>query len=562
MVAVREALDCGPPQAKKMDLDAWKRHLLNGHLPYSRECRACVVAASRSKAHRRIPHPDAYTLSIDTAGPFELAEDQLGKGRYLLVGVYLAPVTKEGQSLIPINEEEELPGVMEDGPELMVVEDVEKEGMREEWPGLDDDKAWLEKVEAESDFQVKQVLVVEILENRGGPAVVEAIGRMAAKLFLGLPVKRLHSDRAGEYQSRAFQKWCHDRGIMRTFNDGDNFKGNGRAESAIAQVKRGARTLLVAAGLDESFWCHAARHWAEGRMRRQLESMGWKKRELAPFGQVVWAKRKYYSDRQKYLSTTRTRVRVLCPAVTMSMTTPGYLVQEIETGKLFHTGDIIQVGEIPDKAEIPVREAGFIHEVDDREDTDQPRKRPGRIRKCLKWRPSLEGESKAASWGELQHRGAQLLAQELRLLEEDKGEIVNERFLKMLTTEVEDIAEEAVREGREEATQRIEAEQAAGDPQEFLQTRLVGLAEVRRNLKEWKPSMIEEYDALIKESEAVEAISQSRVDRLKQEAENLGKDFDMVPKTDALHPGVHFTSGCPSHLVFFMDQKRLPTWPS
>ena len=91
-----------------MDLGAWQRHLLNGHLPYSRECRACVVAASRSKAHRRVPHPDAYTLSIDTAGPFEVAEDQLGKGRYLLVGVYLAPVTKEGQSLIPINEEDEL----------------------------------------------------------------------------------------------------------------------------------------------------------------------------------------------------------------------------------------------------------------------------------------------------------------------------------------------------------------------------------------------------------------------------------------------------------------------
>ena len=61
-------------------------------------------------------------------------------------------------------------------------------------------------------------------------------------------------------------------------------------------MKRGARTLLIAAGLDESFWCHAARHWAEGRLRRQLESMGWKKRDLAPFGQVVWAKRKYYSD--------------------------------------------------------------------------------------------------------------------------------------------------------------------------------------------------------------------------------------------------------------------------
>ena len=531
VIAVRDALGDGLPRAKRMDLDQWKRHLLNGHLPYSRECKACVVAASRSKAHRRIPHPDAYTLSIDTAGPFELAEDQLGKGRYLLVGVYLAPVTKEGQSLIPINEEEELPGAGENSPELQVVEDEENEGVREEWPGLDDEEAWLEKVEAESDFQVKQILVVEILENRGGPAVVEAVGRMAAKLdFLGLPVKRLHSDRAGEYQSRTFQKWCHDRGIMRTFNDGDNFKGNGRAENAIAQVKRGARTLLIAAGLNESFWCHAARHWAEGRLRRQLESMGWKRRELAPFGQVVWAKRKYYSDRQKYLSTTRTQARVLCPAVTMSMTTPGYLVQEIETGKLFHTGDIIQVGEIPEEAEVPEREAGVIHEVDDREETDQPRKRPGRIRRCVKGQSSREDGGVTASWGELQHRGAQLLARELRLLEEDEGEIVNERFLKMLTTEVEEIVEEAVREGRQEEAQQLEeAKQAVGDQQEFLQTRMVGLAEVRKHLKEWRPSMLEEYHALIKESEAVEAIDQRQANQLKEEAKSLGKDFDLVP---------------------------------
>eukprot|EP00913_Durusdinium_trenchii_P004009 g3713.t1 len=531
VVAVRESLEKGDPQLRRMDLNAWQKHLLNGHLPYSRECRACVVAASKSKAHRRVPHPDAYTLSIDTAGPFEAAEDQLGKGRYLLVGVYLAPVTKDGQSLIPINEEDELPGALGDGPELTVVETEEEGGLREEWPGLDDEKAWMEKVEAERDFQVKQILVVEVLENRGGPAVVEAVGRMAAKLdFLGLPVKRLHSDRAGEYQSRAFHKWCHDRGIMRTFNDGDNFKGNGRAENAIAQVKRGARTLLIAAGLDESFWCHAARHWAEGRLRRQLESMGWKRRELAPFGQVVWAKRKYYSDRQKYLSTTRTQVRVLCPAVTMSMTTPGYLVQEIESGKMFHTGDIIQVGEAPAELEVPEREAGFIHEVDDREEVDQPRKRPGRVRKCMRLLQEPAEGIQAVDWGELHHRGARHLAQELTLLEEDEGEIVNERFIKMLTAEVEEIAEKAMVQGRQEETARlIEAEQARGEGQEFLQTRMVGLAEVRKNLEEWRPSMVEEYTALITESEAVEPIDRDRTDQLKTEAETQGKDFDLVP---------------------------------
>ena len=330
---IRETLQNPEAMVKRMDLEAWKKHLLNGHIPYSRECRSCVVAASRGRAHKRIPHPDSYTLSIDTAGPFQEADDQLGRGRYLLIGVYLVPVSKDGQTLIPINEDDELPGAIGDGPEITTVGEEEVEKSMGSWPGDGDEEAWLEKIEKETDFTVKQVTMAEILENRGAQAVVEAISRFHARLrFLGLPILRLHSDRAGEYQSRAFDRWCRERNVMRTFTDADNFRGNGRAECAVAQVKRGARTLLIAAGLDESYWCHAARHWSECKMRRQLESMGLKRRELTPFGQLVWAKRKLYSDRQKYLSTTRTQVRVLCPAVTMSLTTPGYFVQEIKTG--------------------------------------------------------------------------------------------------------------------------------------------------------------------------------------------------------------------------------------
>ena len=100
----------------------------------------------------------------------------------------------------------------------------------------------------------------------------------------------------------------------------------------------------------------------------------------------------------------------------------------------------------------------------------------------------------------------------------------------MLTAEVEEIAEEAMIQGRQVDTVRLtEAEQARGDVQEFLQTRMVGLAEVRRNLEEWKPSMVEEYTALITESEAVEPIDRERTDQLKAEAEALGKEFDLVP---------------------------------
>ena len=209
--------------------------------------------------------------------------------------------------------------------------------------------------------------------------------------------------------------------------------------------------------------------------------MGLKRRELTPFGQQVWAKRKLYSDRQKYLSTTRTQVRILCPAVTMS-STPGYFVQELKTGKFFHTGDIVEVAEVPEDLEVPAREAGYLHEVEERESLPQPRKRPG------------EEEFWAADWGELQQRGAQLLSEELSLVEEDEGEITNERFLKALTLEVEAVTEEANQVGQwDEAQKAVEIEKEIEEHPAFLQTRMVGLAEVRKNMAEWRPSMAEEY---------------------------------------------------------------------
>ena len=58
---------------------------------------------------------------------------------------------------------------------------------------------------------------------------------------------------------------------------------------------------------------------------------------------------------------------------------------------------------------------------------------------------------------------------------------------------------------------------------------MVGLAEVRKHLAEWKPSMVEEYGALVTESEAVEPIDHSRMEALRRHAAEVGKDFDLVP---------------------------------
>ena len=87
-------------------------------------------------------------------------------------------MTKEGQSLIPIHEEDELPGEEGDGLELTALEGEETDGVGEVWPGLNEEEAWAERIELEQDFEVKQATLAEVLEHRGATAVVEAVGRM------------------------------------------------------------------------------------------------------------------------------------------------------------------------------------------------------------------------------------------------------------------------------------------------------------------------------------------------------------------------------------------------
>lgn len=41
--------------------------------------------------------------------------------------------------------------------------------------------------------------------------------------------------------------------------------------------------------------------------------------------------------------------------------------------------------------------------------------------------------------------------------------------------------------------------------------------------------MVEEYQALVTESEAVEPIGRCRMEELKRQAEEAGRDFDLVP---------------------------------
>ena len=76
------------PQLCRFDVAEWRLHLQRDHLPYRRDCRICVER-STGEPHRKVEHPTAYSLSIDTAGPFR-AKGRAGHN-YLLVACYRFP---------------------------------------------------------------------------------------------------------------------------------------------------------------------------------------------------------------------------------------------------------------------------------------------------------------------------------------------------------------------------------------------------------------------------------------------------------------------------------------
>ena len=48
------------------ELQMWRTHVRNNHLPFNRRCGTCVRSSATGKAHRRARRPSAHCLSLDT----------------------------------------------------------------------------------------------------------------------------------------------------------------------------------------------------------------------------------------------------------------------------------------------------------------------------------------------------------------------------------------------------------------------------------------------------------------------------------------------------------------
>ena len=522
--AIKRELDGG--MVAKMSLADWKKHLEDDHFPYNKNCKTCLIAAAQGRQHRRIVTPDSFTLSVDLAGPFKQGDDQLGKGKYLLIGTYTVPTNQKGIRIgvhIPDDqgdgdlEEDALKEVEEFQTEE---EEVDPRLQSAEDQKEDDSAKWLAQIKEEEDFLVKQITMVEVLPDRKGPNLISGIARFYARLrYLQLPVMRLHSDRAGELRSKLLRKWCEDRGIYRTYTDADSFKSNGRAEAEIKTIRRMIRAVMLATGTEEKLWPLIARHVGERRTRYHLQNMGYEVRKLLPFGSTAYAKQKIWDEKYENWKMMRRKVKILGPDVMMSASMPGYYVQD-EDGRYLHSSDLRQGEEPPEEAAIQDADLGEI--IDD----------PHRMRMRGKQPPGMRRlEVSMEEAEERRMRGLKLIMEELDI-EDEKSDASEEvsPFVRALIKENEELAAGIIEERKKKDQEELEQLQQAAEAQDVvLQTRTYALNEVKAELDLWVDSMKSEFKSLTEETGAIKVITEREAEALRKEADQKGILFEKIP---------------------------------
>ena len=360
-------------------LESWRQHYLNDHMPARRDCRDCVRSSARSKPHRKITHPEAYTLSIDLSGKMVVGQDQNRHDcKYMMVAVRTFPVDRSGRSLVEFAEAssqqddppsidvdeytptepggddpgEELlmdgaPGAVE-GPGEAGQSAAEAAGVKRGHAAME---AWQKRIEEAQDVAVRNVTFVEVLPGRAVNNILAALARIYARIrSLGLPLYRIHCDRARELISAPVRRWILDRGIVTTLTSGDSFKANGRVEGELGVIKKHVRTVVATTGLGLEYWPLAAIHIGERRLRGQLRNLGLPVGPMLQFGSKAFALKKSWQE-----------VIVSGPAIHSSLTSTSYYVQSVDTKRFFYTDDVVvPMAHQPEAAEV----CAYLPELD------------------------------------------------------------------------------------------------------------------------------------------------------------------------------------------------------
>ena len=171
------------------------------------------------------------------------------------------------------------------------------------------DKGELEREMKESNepFEYSVAYFVRPLRSRRSTEALRALQEVYIDLkMLGLPVNRLHADRAREFRTPAVGEWAASRDIQVTRTEGDAPAQNGAAEQAVKYVKSRTRILLSSAQELSGYSAKEVKTWwpmaAEAAVARQRSlAFGQEMNSPAGFGNKVFVKRKRYGATAKDL---------------------------------------------------------------------------------------------------------------------------------------------------------------------------------------------------------------------------------------------------------------------
>ncbi|CAE7605479.1 GIP [Symbiodinium sp. CCMP2592] len=293
-------MDATFDQMKEPERRRWIRHVKNGHLPFERRCRTCIESCATGRAHRRVLAPSCYVLSMDLCGPFRVKGEYGGsKGfKYALIGAYVMPKLHESK-------EAPIPDYTPEEEEAFEEDDLMDEVGPEEPPAEPDDIKDMKGHEERYNKLLKdigelpeyQVLHYAIpLKTRLAKEVDAAVKSLYLQLRSeGLPVTRVHSDRARELRGKELRSWLMTRDVFPTCGESQVPQTNGRAEAAVKRAKRRTKALLTASGLPRACWPHAMAYAAYHQREHALG----RGRAVFPFASPVHVRNKIWGTGAK-----------------------------------------------------------------------------------------------------------------------------------------------------------------------------------------------------------------------------------------------------------------------
>ena len=526
---LREVIDIEP----KLKPLSWQEHLKNNHVPARRDCLVCQQTA-QAHPHRRVPHPYAGTLSLDTVGPLVKAKDADGTmAKYFLVGA-LTWALPLGLTKLKDAQDEEDWEVPDEAPEIEDEEAKEKEekkrisGRAQEDHVVPpdkqpDDQLVHQKGQSERDSADKQGcdpeeeqkevdeenppegFVVKVfrmglpMSSKGSKEVTRTAMEFLLRLKAdGYNVSRIHIDRGHEFAGH-FHKWVQTRGIRITRTSGDDSRGNGRAEVSVKSFKLQIRRTLLQGNLTQDHWPWALRYVNEvNRCWRIAKEPDW-----PSFNEVVLVRKRRW--KRGSLDPTVESARYLCPAPDDH----GHWIQPEGEGERPRLTRCVmrKAKEIPTEGQWLAIEREVVDALTSR----RRLREKSSIRRAERIEEEEDGSEDEAE-GEERFRG-----EVLRMIEEEVGH--------MMTDDPEAVAQEMSILGKI----RKMAEKDTGGEEDILQTKIVSYKEVWKNWNSWKPSVQDEVKSLLEDKEAMRQITKKELEEILRKSHEEGKRVEILP---------------------------------